>query len=228
VAESAAALLLIVVPIAFNITFTLLARSFSYPDILREPGGTILTRFNAGGTPLLLQWWAFALTAMLMVPVVVLVTTLFADGPLRVLTLAMGLLSALVQTVALMRWPFVVPLLARRYVDPRATQGQRETAELVFAALHRYLGVGVGEHLGYVFTGSWTILIGALIVTGAVLPVWLGWLAIPIGAAILVGALEFVGPNETNGWRLAAAITPIAYIAWSLWLVALGIALLLT
>jgi hypothetical protein len=226
--ESAAAVLLIAVPIAFNVTFTLLARSFSYPNILREPAGTILTRFSAGGTRLVMQWWAFALTALLMVPVVALVASLFVDGPLRTLALATGLLSALVQTLGLMRWPFVVPLLARRYVDPRATQSQQEIAELVFDALHRYLGVGVGEHLGYLLTGSWTVLTGLLILSSSVLPTWLGWLAVPIGLAIVIGALEFVGPNESKGWSVAERVTPIAYIAWSLWLIACGVALLLT
>lgn len=144
------------------------------------------------------------------------------------MALAVGLLSALVQTLGLMRWPFVVPLLARRYVDLNATQGQRESAELVFDALHRYLGVGVGEHLGYLLTGSWTLLTGFLVLGSSVLPIWLGWLAIPIGLALLIGALEFVGPNESEGWSVAERVTPIAYIAWSLWLVACGVALLLT
>jgi hypothetical protein len=226
--ESFAALLLIVLPVAFNVTFTLLARSFSYPDILRQPAGTILTKFSAGGTPLVVQWWAFALTALVMVPLVVLVGSLFAEGPLRTLTIAIGILSALVQTLGLMRWPFVVPLLARRYVDPHATQSQRDSAELVFDALHRYLGVGVGEHLGYLLTGSWTLLTGVLVIGSSVLPIWLGWLALPIGVALLIGALEFVGPSEPAGWSVAERVTPIAYIAWSLWLVACGVALLLT
>jgi hypothetical protein len=39
-------------------------------------------------------------------------------------------------------------------------------------------------------------------------------------------SLEFVGPAERAGWRLAGALAPIAYIAWSLWLVATGISLL--
>jgi hypothetical protein len=122
----------------------------------------------------------------------------------------------------------VVPLLARRYVDPRATQTQRESAELLFDALHRYLGVGVGEHLGYLFTGAWTILTGILVLSSPAFPAWLGWLAIPIGVSLLIGALEFVGANEPKGWSVAERLTPIAYIAWSLWLVACGVALLLT
>jgi hypothetical protein len=98
----------------------------------------------------------------------------------------------------------------------------------VFATLHRLLGVGIGEHLGYLFTGLWTLLIAASVVSTAVLPSWLGIVGIPIGAALLVGTLEFVGPNEAHGLPLAGSIVPIAYVAWSLWLMALGVALLLT
>jgi hypothetical protein len=35
------------------------------------------------------------------------------------------------------------------------------------------------------------------------------------------------GWHEKDGWPLAGTIVPIAYIAWSLWLVALGVFLLL-
>ena len=31
---------------------------------------------------------------------------------------------------------------------------------------------------------------------------WLGIVGIPIGAALLVGTLEFVGPNERDGWTV--------------------------
>jgi len=34
----------------------------------------------------------------------------------------------------------------------------------IFDAANHYLGVGVGEHLGYLFTGIWTLLISAMIV----------------------------------------------------------------
>ena len=93
--------------------------------------------------------------------------------------------------------------------------------------LHRLLGVGIGEHLGYLLTGLWTLLVAASILATTVLPGWLGLIGLPIGAALMFGALEFVGPNEKEGWRLAGTIVPIAYIAWSLWLVVLGVFLLL-
>ena len=60
----------------------------------------------------------------------------------------------------------------------------------------------------------------------AVVPEWLGFIGIPIGIALLVGSLEFVGPNEEHGWALAGTIVPIAYVAWSIWLIALGVGFL--
>jgi hypothetical protein len=44
----------------------------------------------------------------------------------------------------------------------------------------------------------------------------------------VLGSLEFVGPFEVRGWKLAGTLVPLAYIGWSAWLLALGIGLLVT
>jgi len=54
----------------------------------------------------------------------------------------------------------------------------------------------------------------------------LGWVAIAISPLFAIGALEFVGKFERDGWKLAGDVVPIAYVVWSLWLLATGIALL--
>ncbi|HXQ55288.1 MAG TPA: DUF4386 domain-containing protein, partial [Actinomycetes bacterium] len=53
--------LLLVLPVAYNLLFTLLARRFDYPDILRQPTSQVLARFAAGGSRLVLTWWGFAM-----------------------------------------------------------------------------------------------------------------------------------------------------------------------
>jgi hypothetical protein len=228
--DTIAAVLLIVVPIGFNLAFLELGRAFDYPGILREPPEAILRRFAAGGSGLLLRWQALLLSALAMFPLVVLVAVVLdAPSALSGTSLVVGSAAALVQALGLVRWPFAVPELARRYLaapDGPAGNATRETVEVVFATLHRLLGVGVGEHLGYLFTGAWTLLVAWSILATAVMPGWLGLLGVPIGIALLIGTLEFVGPNERDGWALAGTIVPIAYIVWSLWLVGLGIALL--
>ena len=84
-----------------------------------------------------------------------------------------------------------------------------------------------GRSAGEIFTahGAWTILTGAALVQSDAVPGWLGAIGVAIGPLFIVCALEFVGRFEPAGWKLAGQITPIAYIAWSLWLVALGVAL---
>jgi hypothetical protein len=55
-------------------------------------------------------------------------------------------------------------------------------------------------------------------------PAWLGIVGMILGALVAVSSLEFVGRHEPSGWKLAATLTPIADIAWSLWLITIGIA----
>ena len=124
-------LLLIAMPVAFNALFALLAARFEYPDILRKPTTEVLAAFRAGGTPILL---AVATTV--------------------------GVLAAAVQFLGLIRWPFLVPYLARAAAEPDASPARLEAVDVVFQSFNRYLGVAVGEHLGYLLTGTWTLLMG--------------------------------------------------------------------
>jgi hypothetical protein len=228
--EIAAAVFLIAVPIAFNLAFFELGRTFDYPNILREPADVILRRFAAGGTPLLLRWQALLVSALAMLPLVALVAVAMPAPPaLATSGVVIGSAAALVQVLGLVRWPFAVPELARRYVDAEGPDAAvtRETIEIVFATLHRLLGVGIGEHLGYLLTGLWTILVSASVLSTSATWPWLGWIGLPIGAALVIGSLEFVGRNERKGWSVAGTIVPIAYVAWSIWLMAIGIGMLL-
>jgi hypothetical protein len=43
----------------------------------------------------------------------------------------------------------------------------------------------------------------------------------------MVGSLEFVRPFEVTSWELAGTIVPIAYVAWSMWLVISGLVFLI-
>jgi hypothetical protein len=116
--------------------------------------------------------------------------------------------------------------LAARF-DEDASPARREAVDIVFQAFHRYLGVAVGEHLGYLLSGAWTVLSGIAIMTSGVVSGWVGVAGVAIGALLMVCAFEFVGAFEDRGWRLAGVITPSVYIAWSLWLVSTGVALLI-
>ena len=92
---------------------------------------------------------------------------------------------------------------------------------------HRYLGIGIGECLGYLLTGAWTTLVGVGMLQSSAFEAWLAWPGIIIGLFLIVGSLEFVGRFEEEGWELAGGIVPITYIAWSLWLILSGLVLLI-
>jgi hypothetical protein len=140
------------------------------------------------------------------------------DKPLAVLSAAFGILAGLVQALGLIRWVVLVPGLAAAYTAPGAADIDRSMAASIFDAMNLYLGVGVGEHLGYFFTGVWTLLIAALSfsahrilsITGAVLSL-----------AVMAGMLE---PFGIAG---AATVNAIGFSLWALWALLLGVALLI-
>jgi Domain of unknown function (DUF4386) len=83
------------------------------------------------------------------------------DGPAVVpTTTVVGVLAAVEQFLGLARWPFLVPALARTYHEPASSQAMRDATVVSFESFHRYLGVAVGECLGYLFTGALTVLVG--------------------------------------------------------------------
>ena len=226
--RTVAGLVLIATPVLFNVGFTLLAQRFDYPDILRRPTHEVLERFRAGGTSLVLTWWAFALSAVLFAALVALLSIAVDDAEPAVVVLALvfGVLASLVQLLGLIRWTFLVPYLARvaGETDPESARGQ--AVDVVFQAMHRYLGVAVGEHLGYAFTGLWSIFTGFALLDSSAVAGWLGVVGIVLGPVFLLCSLEFVGRDTDRGLKLAETLTPPAYIAWSVWLIAVGIALI--
>jgi hypothetical protein len=223
--QSAAAALLIILPLAFNLFFFVLGRRFDYPNILRSPTGEVLSRFTAGGVGLKLLWYGFMLTAVLLAPLAVLVGQVLSRDGLAIVPTAtvVGVLAAVVQFFGLARWPFLVPILARKYDDPVSSEATREATVVVFESFHTYLGVAIGECLGYLLTGAWTVLVAVAMLQSSTFPAWLAWPGIAIGLCLAVGSLEFVGRFEEKGWKLAGIMVPIAYTAWSLWLVVAGV-----
>jgi uncharacterized protein DUF4386 len=219
---------LIAVPVLFNVGFTLLAQRFDYPNILRQPTHQVLARFREGGSSLLLIWWLFALSAVLFAPLAVLLAGELgdADGTVVALSVVVGVLASVVQFLGLIRWPFLVPYLAREADGAPPDSARGEAIDVVFQSFTRYLGVAVGEHLGYALTGAWSILTGAALIQTDAVPSSLGITGLVIGPLFLVSSVEFLGRFERAGWKLAGQLTPIAYIIWSLWLVATGVAFL--
>lgn len=215
-------ILLVAAPLLFMGAFTLLQINFEYPDILRQPAATVLEKFAQGGSGLMANWYAMLFSAILFIPIAVLLHPFLNRRDAWYLPLAtvFGVLAGVVQMLGFVRWPFLVPGLARSYLDPAASLASREAVSVVFSAFNQYAGVGVGEHLGYLFTALWSILIGLAMLASPIFPKWLGWIGILSGLGILLGVFEPAG----LAW--AGMVNALAYILWALWLLVSGIYLL--
>jgi hypothetical protein len=196
---------------------------FEYPDILRQPTAVVLTKFQVGGNGLIAVWYALTLTAVLFIPVVVLLHRLLAaqaDSATLWVATVFGVVAGLAQTLGFLRWPFLVPHLAQAYLAPDASEAQRAAAALVFEAFHRYAGMAVGEHLGYLSTSVWTFLIALLMLRSPLFGRWLGLSGMLLGLGVATGLLE------PAGWELAGTINALSYLAWALWLILVGVVVL--
>jgi hypothetical protein len=133
---------------------------------------------------------------------------------------AFGVTAGLAQALGFLRWPFLVPHLAQAYLAPGATEAQRAAAGMVFEAFHHYAGMAVGEHLGYLSTSVWTLLIAIVIIRTGLLPRWLGLTGGVRALGIAAGLVE------PAGWELGGTINAYSYLVWALWLIAIGMTLL--
>ncbi|WP_020595248.1 DUF4386 family protein [Spirosoma panaciterrae] len=145
--------ILVIVP------YTILTILFDYPNVLRYEPGIILTRFHAGGRVLIFVWWLFAISGFLLLQAYVLIgQKLESQEPGFRWATTLGVVSGIVQIVGLLRWPFVVPVLASHYVQTTDPSTQK-AIEVVFTAIHQYGGVVLGEHLGQLLTIAYTSLL---------------------------------------------------------------------
>ena len=216
--------LLIVVPLGFTVCFTLLQQLFEYPAILRQPTAEVLAKFAAGGAPLIAVWYALTLTAVAFIPLTVLVhrTLDSRDAPVLLwVGTSFGVTAGVSQTLGFLRWPFLVPHLAQSYLAPGASEAQRAAAVMVFEAFHVYAGMAVGEHLGYLSTAAWTLVISIVILRAARVPRWFG----AVGGILALGIAA--GLAEPAGWELGGTINTLSYLVWALWLIGVGVTLLI-
>src|SRR3954471_17966667 len=116
--ERTIGLLLIAGAVGVFIPYTVLTMTFEYPDILRQDPGTILIKFHQGGSSLIFTWWAFAILGLPLLIAYILIGQKF-ENKLSFIkwVITFGVISGIVQIIALLRWVFVVPVIANSYVS---------------------------------------------------------------------------------------------------------------
>ncbi len=223
-------ILLILLVILSNIPYVLLIQTFGYDDILREPVDVVLTRFQAGGTGLILTWFGFGLAALLLIPTSFLLYSVIklsanrSQSPFLLVATLMGALSGILQAIGLMRWVFVVPVLARLYTDPNVSVMTREAVGVVYQVVHQYGGVVIGEHLGQTLLMGWTLGLGWAMRSSVLFKSWVAWWGVFTIPLLLIGQSELLATVIPAMPVLET--TPIGFILWEAWLLIVGISLL--
>lgn len=210
-----------------NIPYTLLIMNFSYPDILREPPGYILTQFHAGGTGLVFTWLAFAWAGIpLLFAIVMLQKVLERENTpyLSGATIA-GVIGAVTQMIGLLRWVFVVPTLAGMHTNPASSGASKEAVAVVFQAVHQYGGVLLGEHIGQAFTILWILLISVAMFRSDLFKPWLAWFGIVASIVYSLAQTELLA-TVIPSFPVLPEAGLIGSLLWLGWMIVMGIFLL--
>lgn len=225
--EKTTGALLLAGAIGVFIPYTILTVIFEYPDILRQDTATILTKFHQGGPSLVWAWFAFALAGIPLIPAYILLgKKLENKTPWARVATTIGVIGLVVQMIGLLRWTFVVPVLADTFVH--ATDEPTKAAAIVaFKTIHQFGGVLLGEHLGQLFTITWTVLITASFAKLKLMPKWVNWLGYTSSLIYLLAQVDLLGTVIPGFpvWDLAGFL---GSTLWLLWLIITGIWLLRT
>ena len=213
----------IVGAILVNVPFALLIVNFDYPDILRQPTAEILTRFQAGDA-LIYTWLAFAWVGLpLLLGAIMLKRILISENsPFLELATTLGVIGFIVQMIGLLRWVFVVPVLARLFTDPMTDSTTQAAISAVFVAVHQYGGVTLGEHLGQLFTIAWMSLISGIIYKSKMFSKWVAWLGWFASAIYLLAQTELLA-TAIPGFPVIDWAGLYGSLLWLVWMIIVGV-----
>jgi len=220
--EKAIGYLLIFGAVGVLVPYTILAISFHYPDILRQDSGTILRQFHQGGAPLIFTWLAFALLGL---PLLVAYSLIGQKLEHKIQNMnwitTIGIISGLVQIIGLLRWVFVIPVLATEFVNS-SSPSRQEAIEISFKVIHQFGGVLLGEHLGQLFTVIWTVFISFALLKVKAISKYLAWWGF-IAAFIYFLAQAELLATVIPSFPVIPMAGFIGSTLWLLWIILVGI-----
>ncbi len=192
-----AGILFITMFVMLNVANSILASSFNFPDILRQPPENALKLYQQNQSLIRPAYYLFALTGVLMIPISLLLHRILNDkNPMLLnVTTIFGVITGVVQVLGFIRWVFLAPFLVDTYFDPSSSQATKDAVLVMQEGFNRYAGVAVGEHLGWLFTGTWLVLLGIFIAQNhaRILKPWIGYAVISWGVMVLIGSAEQFG-----------------------------------
>lgn len=220
--EKIIGILLILGAVGVFIPYTILTMIFDYPDILRQDAGFILTKFHEGGTSLIFVWFLFAILGIpLLIAYILIGQKLENKFSFVRWATTLGVISGIVQVIGLLRWTFVIPVLADNFVNA-TNEATKESTQIVFQTIHQFAGVLLGEHLGQLFTVIWTIMIARAFARLRLFPKWIIWFGY-VSAAIYLLAQAELFKTVIPGFPVWEMAGFIGSTLWLIWLIIIGI-----
>lgn len=202
--------------------FLVLAAQFGFPEILRATSDVRLSLFRQNQTVITGAYYLMALSGLTQVILAVMFHQCFARPGSTILMLALvsGVLAGTFQLLGFIRWPIAVPYFAEQMAQAGSDEA-RAVIGLLEGLLNRYAGMAVGEHLGFVMQGLWTVFVGIAMFQSRLFDAFHGVVGLVLGILLCVSALEQLGGVFEAVGFLSAPVSA----AWLGWLVSCGFSL---
>lgn len=214
-----AAVLLVLEIVFFMTAFVVLGQAIDWPASLDEPASVVLPRLVAHQGSVVFGYYSYLLSAILLVPLAIVLHCYFGlkQNPLLLSATAFGIISGAMKSLGIIRWLFLMPYLANRYVVSDNSPALQETISLLYDTFNLYAGK-VGEYIGVqMFTALWVGLLSLAVLRSRQLPIWLSGFGIVVAIAWLLSLLGdsgislfesavFISTTLLNFWYLTLAI----------------------
>lgn len=214
-----AGVLTVLTPLVMGASFGLLGIRFDYPAVMNQPATEVLRRVHNAGSEVQIYWIGVTLAASALLLVSVALPALVAGrhSEVNAMVAAAGAVAALMTVLDTSQWVWLYPKLADRWAA--AGPALRRAVEQDWQSYHELLGEGVGRYLATVFSGSWALGLGILMLGDRRWPRVLGATGVAAGVLFLASALPGL---SFSAW---GALNTVGFVIWFVWLVASGLLL---
>jgi hypothetical protein len=213
-------ILLIIELVAQLLPIAVLGANFEFPDVLRKPAAYSLTLFHQNQNVIVPAYYLFMISSLLFLPITALIKTHAKSKELdaswiNLFQLA-GIATAVFQVIGFCRWIFLMPFLSNQYFSAEATATSKQIIEFIYDTMNRYAGMTIGEHLGFLGMGFWTIALTRVVELNK----WMKVTGIIIGSLIIIATAEQFGGSYAN---LFGQLNFLVNTLWTLWIVIVAI-----